>query len=268
MTSKSVTLNRYKLIAEYIFMQHYKDDASSFEFERTEIDVAAETLGVKRVLNVGDLIYYFRSRQPLPDSIAATAPVGFEWIIEDAGRSRYRFRCAKISRVLPQQNLQKIKIPDATPEMVARYALGDEQALLAKLRYNRLIDIFLGITSYSLQNHLRTTVGGTQIEVDELYVGVNRTGAHYVVPVQAKGGTDKITVIQTRQDLRFCAASFPDLICRAVAAQFMSEGVIAMFELALEEDELVVLMERHFRLVPSSQISVSDLKLYRIQENE
>jgi len=48
-----------------------------------------------------------------------------------------------------------IKIPDATPEIVAAYALSDEQALLAKVRYNRLLDIFLGVAAYSLQNHLR-----------------------------------------------------------------------------------------------------------------
>jgi len=47
------------------------------------------------------------------------------------------------------------KIPDSTPELVGAYALDDEQALLAIVRYNRLIDIFLSLTTYSLQNHLR-----------------------------------------------------------------------------------------------------------------
>src|SRR5271157_4057421 len=39
----------------------------------------------------------------------------------------------------------------------SQYKFTDEQALLAKVRYTRLIDTFLGITAYSLQNHLRTT---------------------------------------------------------------------------------------------------------------
>ena len=44
--------------------------------------------------------------------------------------------------------------------------------------------------SSALQNHLRTTVAGMgQVETDEIYVGVDRSGSHYVVPVQAKGGT-------------------------------------------------------------------------------
>jgi hypothetical protein len=47
-----------------------------------------------------------------------------------------------------------IKVPDATPGVIAKYALSDEQALLAKLRYNRLVDLFTAITCYSLQSHL------------------------------------------------------------------------------------------------------------------
>ena len=66
-----------------------------------------------------------------------------------------------------------IKIPDATPEIVSAYSMSDEQALLAKIRYNRLLDVFLGVSAHSLQNHLRTTVKDIgQIEVDEIYVAV------------------------------------------------------------------------------------------------
>ena len=36
----------------------------------------------------------------------------------------------------------------------------EEQMLLGIARYNRLIDTFLGLTTYSLQNQLRTTVEG------------------------------------------------------------------------------------------------------------
>ena len=70
--------------------------------------------------------------------------------------------------------------------------MSDEQALLAKVRYNRLIDVFLGVAAYSLQNHLRTTVSDVgQLEIDEIYVGVDRQGRQYVMPVQAKGGSDR-----------------------------------------------------------------------------
>lgn len=118
------------------------------------------------------------------------------------------------------------KIPDATPEIITRYAFGDEQGLLAKIRYNRLVDIFLGIATYSLQNHLRTTIPNYgQIEIDELYVGVDMLGAQYVVPVQAKGSKDTLGVIQTIQDTVFCQTEprYAHSIARPVSAQFMTD---------------------------------------------
>ena len=111
---------------------------------------------------------------------------------------------------MPNEHLALTAIPDATPELIRAYALDDEQALLAIVRYNRMVDTFLGLTTYSLQNHLRTTVKGIgQIEIDELYVGLDKYGCHYVIPVQAKGGKDQIGIVQTTQDIRFVEQKFP-----------------------------------------------------------
>jgi hypothetical protein len=180
--------------------------------------------------------------------------------------AKYEFRQVKTNRILPRAELVTIKVPDATPEIVIGYAQGDEQALLAKVRYNRLVDIFLGLTTYSLQNHLRTTVKGVgQIEIDELYIGLDRNGCHYVIPVQAKGGSDQLSVVQTRQDLACCAQKFPQLICRALSAQFMDDDRIAMFELTIDDDEIKVVDEKHYMLLPSSEISAEDLVAYRVR---
>jgi hypothetical protein len=187
-----------------------------------------------------------------------------EWIIDGAGRALYLFRLVAINRIVPRTDLITIKVPDATPEIITSYALSDEQALLAKVRYNRLIDIFLGITVYSLQNHLRTTVKGIgQIEIDEVYVGIDRNGAHYVIPVQAKGGKDQLSVVQTKQDIRCCEERFPNLICRTVSAQFMDDDRIAMFELIIENDRVLIAEEKHYKLVPNDSISPDDLRSYR-----
>jgi hypothetical protein len=75
-------------------------------------------------------------------------------VIEGSGRAKYEFRLVAINRITPNESLLTIKIPDATPEIIATNSLSDEQALLARVRSNRLVDIFLGITAYSLQNHL------------------------------------------------------------------------------------------------------------------
>ena len=106
---------------------------------------AAQELGIALPDNLGDVIYAQRFRTPMPDKILATQPEGREWIIELAGRARYRFRLAKENRIVPNPNLAVIRIPDSTPEIIAAYALDDEQALLAIVRYNRLIDTFLGL---------------------------------------------------------------------------------------------------------------------------
>lgn len=260
--------NRYAAIIEKIFFSHYTSGIQSFEFVRKEIVEAATALDIVLPDNIGDILYSFRYRVELPQSILDTAEAGMEWIIEGAGRARYRFQLAKLNRITPSGHLITVKVPDSTPEIIAAYALSDEQALLAKVRYNRLIDIFLGITAYSLQNHLRTSLKKIgQLEIDEVYVGLDRHGRQFIVPVQAKGGADMHGVVQTQQDIAYCKAQFPDLVCRAVSAQFMSDDRIAMFELALQDGEVKVVEEKHYRLVPAREIKGEDLALYNLRDD-
>ena len=102
-------------------------------------------------------------------------------------------------------------------------------------------------------------MGQTQAELVEQFIPV--------IPVQAKGGKDQLAVVQTKQDLACCAEKFPRLSCRSVSAQFIDmEGKkgkkIAMFELAVEDERVVIVDERHYRLVPSVEISSEDLMAY------
>lgn len=257
-------LNRYQALIEKIFFDHFKDRATEFEFVREELEKGAAELGFPPVKNIGDVPYSFRYRNELPDSILETQPNEREWIIEGAGKGRYRFKLVKRIRIVPRDDLAVIDIPDATPELIRSYALDDEQALLAIVRYNRLIDTFLGLTTYSLQNHLRTTVEGTgQIEIDELYIGLDDRGCHYMIPVQAKGGKDHIGIVQTTQDIRFVEQRFPGMRCRAIAAQFMEDRVIALFELTLQDTEIRVAEERHYRLIPSEKLNRDAVRDYR-----
>jgi hypothetical protein len=255
--------NRYQALIEKIFFDRYLEGLTEFEFIRSDIPAAAQSLGIEEPKNIGDAIYSIRYRISMPGSILSTQPEGMEWIIEGSGRAKYIFKLVRINRILPNTELITIKIPDSTPEIVAAYALSDEQALLAKVRYNRLIDIFLGITTYSLQNHLRTTVKGIgQVEIDEIYVGIDGQGRQYVLPVQAKGGNDQLSVVQTKQDIGCCAEKYPNLFCRAISAQFMADDLIAIFELTLEDNSVKVVNEKHYRLVPADQISAKDLESY------
>ena len=126
--------NRYSALIEAVFLRHFTSNDQSFEFGREELVEIATSEGLAVPKNLGDAIYSFRYRSDLPDAIRAKAPSGHEWIIEGAGRARYRFRCVPVARIEPRAELLAIKIPDATPEIIGANALGDEQALLARVR--------------------------------------------------------------------------------------------------------------------------------------
>jgi hypothetical protein len=263
---KQTKLNRYSQIIERIFLDKYKENMTELSFSREDIIRIAKKIGVKLPKNLGDVIYSFRYRAQLPVSIRAKAPSGSEWIIRPAGRSKYVFVATSSATIRPSVSLVETKIPDTTPGIIAMYALNDEQALLAKLRYNRLIDIFTGVTCYSLQSHLRTFVDNIgQIETDEIYVGVDKRGVHYVLPVQAKGAKDRISVVQIEQDMAMCRSKFRNLICRPIAAQFMKEDLIALFELEQGTSGIGISSEKHYLLVEPDNLSPDELAKYAIR---
>lgn len=254
----------YSPIIEEIFKEYYREGLSAVPFSRNDISKVAERLGINLPKNIGDLLYSFRFRKDLPESITQKAPEGKFWAIRLTGRGMYEFVLVSHLNIIPSINLAEIKIPDATPGIISNYALDDEQALLAKIRYNRLIDVFSGLTCYSLQNHLRTSVKKIgQIETDEVYIGLDKHGVQYVLPVQAKGGRDRLSVVQAEQDIAMCSEKFPDLVCRPIAAQFTEEDVIVLFELTSTPEGIRITEERHYRLVAPDEISAEELAGYR-----
>lgn len=262
----------YRTVVLGLFEKHYKGKGEPFEFAQREYDAICKDKGVPQIGNKPDLVYQYRFRRPLPREIEAEQSDGKKWVIELAGKGKYRFALRKLKWLTPTDGLVEIKVPDQTPEIIKQYARTDEQALLARVRYNRLIDIFLGIATNSLQNHLRATVKAlqsSQIEIDELYIGLDSTGTHFVVPVQAKAGSDNIAAVQARQDLLYCAEQFPHAKCKAVSAQFVNasdqdKDYIVLFEVALEgPEEVVLIRERRYRLVHRKEISSADLDFYR-----
>jgi hypothetical protein len=208
-------------------------------------------------------VYSFRYRTALPASIERTAGAEKVWVIRSCGAAKYCFVQEAPLDIQANPAMAETKVPDATPGVIAMYAQSDEQALLAKLRYNRLIDIFTGVACYSLQNHLRTQVPGIgQIETDEIYIGIDRRGAHFVFPVQAKGGKERLGRLQMEQDMEMCRAKFPALVCRPIGAQFAGDDLIALFEFEATDDGIRIGAEKHYRLVPPEQLSPDDLRGY------
>lgn len=259
-------INRYQQLIEKIFFANYESGSRIVNFLRTDIESAAVFLNIILPKNLGDVIYSFRFRVDLPPRIRELEPEGEEWLIKLRGRASYCFSLEKKLDIIPNTHLVHAKILDSTPGVINRYSLSDEQALLAILRYNRMLDIFLGITCYSLQNHLRTSVPGLgQVETDEIYIGIDKRGAHFVIPVQAKGGNDRQGKVQIEQDIELCKHKFKNLICIPVAASFMSDGKIALFSFEQHGDTIKITSERHYELVQSGGLSDSDLELYNLR---
>lgn len=263
---------KYAKIIEWVFFNNYNSDLVRIPFTRQELETASNSLGFDRMKNLGDIPYSFRYRRDLPSEVQSTAPAGKEWIILGAGIGLCEFRLAFSGKITPTANHLQIKVPDATPEIVRYYAPGtDEQALLTRARYNRLIDIFTGLTCYSVQNHLRTTVKGIgQVEVDEIYVGINRRGAHFVIPCQAKSDKDRFGIVQVYQDIALCKIIYPNAICKPIAIQFVGSDSVAMLELAVTESEeilaLNIVEEKHYDFVPRSEITEGELHRLSIDE--
>ena len=84
-----------------------------------------------------------------------------------------------------------------------------------------------------------------------------------MVPVQAKGGNDSLNRVQIEQDIALCADKLPSLICRPVGTQLMQDDLIALFEFEQEGEDVKVVSEKHYQLVPPDAVSLEDLERYR-----
>src|SRR5438093_5722655 len=139
----------YAKIIRRVFDFHFQPNLPRFEFRRGDLREAAEELGFdlagseKAVAkNLGDIVYSFRFRRDFPEEIKRKAPAGKMWIITGKGDAQYEFRLITTPALAPDPNWFLTKLHDATPEIVRRFELSDEQAVLARIRYNRLVDVF------------------------------------------------------------------------------------------------------------------------------
>jgi hypothetical protein len=251
---------RYAKAILAIFRTGYKKGKMEIPFTREELLEVSEG----KVKNIGDLLYSFRYRSKFPEEITSTVKEPEGWIIAPRGIAKYALVLHPTGgRITPDTQRQVILIPDATPEIIAANARNDEQALLAKVRYNRLIDIFTGITGESLQSHYRTQIEEIgQIEVDEMYVGIDKNGRQYFMPLEAKGKTGDLSVIQIGQNIACGKVQFPHLILTPLGAKFLQDDSIAMFKFNVTDrwDELKKVDEQRYKLVPANEIPAAQIK--------
>jgi len=115
---------------------------------------------------------------------------------------------------------------------------------------------------------LRTTVPHIgQVETDEIYIGIDKRGVHFVLPVQAKGESERLGIVQIEQDFAVGATKFPNLICRPIAAQFMAEDLIALFEFEQTRNGVRISAEKHYKLVHPEDLTPEELETYKARSD-
>lgn len=251
--------DKYKKIFRALFNEKFvAAEMQHVDLPFTTGDLARwqSTLGLEGG-NPYDLKYNSKGRGALPPEVQATAPEGQEWRIKAVAKGRYVFKLYEQGAGVIDLDADPIvvKVPDSLPAIVERYARKDEQSLLARIRYNNLVSVFLGLSTYSLQSHWKTSAeaaGGSPVEVDEMYVGLDSDGVHYVIPVEAKGRekSEKLTTEQILTNYMAARETFPDARIVAVAAKVIDDYTFAMIRFSVDEETESVEkeFERHYTL--------------------
>jgi hypothetical protein len=249
--------NKYKRIFCAVFdKKHAAAGPSPDNIAFTTADMARhqEALGLTGG-NPYDLKYNAKGRGALPPEVQATAPDGKEWRIRATGKGEYVFKLFARGAGLFEidASIPATKLPDALPSIIERYSRDDEQALLARIRYNDLVSVFLGLATYSLQSHWKSAGGsGSPTEVDEMYVGLDRNGVHYAIPIEAKGrpSSERITTEQILSNYELARREFPQTVVIPLAAKVVDDYTFAMmrFEVDGDAETVAKVFERHYTL--------------------
>lgn len=135
------SLKEYDQVILRVFQQvHVESEGQArLPFTKAYIERAVIELGLE-IRNIPDIVYTYRTgRSPLPKAIQAHG----HWAIDAEGKGKYAFvRLTRSPYVDIPADIETTFILDATPQIVLKYQSTDEQAILARIRYNRLVDTF------------------------------------------------------------------------------------------------------------------------------
>ncbi|MCC7206012.1 MAG: hypothetical protein IT323_01810 [Anaerolineae bacterium] len=222
-------LRDYDRIIESVFHTLVASSPQSedvFSFTLDDVTSAAQRLGIA-LRNRPDVVYTYRTgRASLPQSILGAG----HWAIQAGRKGYYQFvRLSRSPYVDIPADLAIIRLLDSTPQLVLKFQGADEQAVLARIRYNRLVDIFTSLTAYHIQGHFRTALSQSgQVEIDDLYMGLDAGGKAYVVPIEAKsaGTRERLGVVQVTQLVQFAHRRFPGLPVRPVGVKVLDGSYV------------------------------------------
>ena len=242
------TENKYDRLLASIFKTKWKTSLNEIPFSKDEVIDLAVKLNL-RIKNLADVIYTYRSRRQMPPEIQKTG----NWVIAAKGSGLYAFlKIVGETTVTIPESLKVYQITYAVPEIVAQNLARDEQGMLTIVRYNRILDVFSGLACFHLQSHIRTHIPKHgQVEIDELYVGVDKDGQGFVLPVEAKEQNERLGLDKAVALTLFARERFPKLICRPMG--IVRRGVHLFdcieFEPSDELSKVAVVEMRRYQLV-------------------
>lgn len=195
--------------SDHNWIQFTKEQIVHHGNELHRLNIVSQPLPVK---NVPDIIYTFRAREDLPAEIRADGEVA----IIGAGKGHYAF--AKISqpnRFRLPKTMEEVEKKNTVPQWVHPYMGDDEQGTLTLVAENEIVKDYLGLAdAFRLQSHLRMGVPKYgQVEVDEVYAGITKSGEHIIIGVEAKdkGPNDLLNVSQLFGTSQALLHIFPNL---------------------------------------------------------
>jgi hypothetical protein len=247
MKSQGTQKNKYDQLLASIFQSKWESSLTKVPFSKDEVIDAAAKLDL-RIKNLADVIYTYRSRRRMPEEILKRG----NWVIAAQGSGMYAFvKIAGETTVTIPHSLKVYSLPCAVPDIVAQNLARDEQGMLTIVRYNRILDVFCGLACFHLQSHIRTHIPKHgQVEIDELYVGVDKDGRGFVLPVEAKEEGERLGLDKVVALTLFARARYPKLICRPIG--IIRRGLHLFdcieFEPSEELSKVVVLEMRRYEL--------------------
>jgi hypothetical protein len=168
-------------------------DVDAMPFEKVLLETVtrelSETGDIRPIRNIPDIKYTYDARRDFPAEIAKFG----HWAITGRGKGKYTFeRISRNNLIRIPGDLEAFQVKrevrkDQTPSAVAQVLGDDEQATMTRLRYNDLLSAFFGFSTHQVQGHERTNLSCGQIEVDEVYVGIDGS-KKYIIPISGKGG--------------------------------------------------------------------------------
>jgi len=181
------------------------------------------------VKNIPDIKYTYDARKSFPQSILDEG----HFAIIGAGKGDYNFVELSKPNLISTQDLGISKIytvSDKTPQVVKEIVGNDEQAMLAAIQHNEILNLLFSQKVFHVQNHLRTTISLGQIEIDSVFITENRK----IIPISAKGKNDYLSYTQILNLNRFCSEKYPSYQFCSFGA-FASDSTIYLVEFSTSQ---------------------------------